>query len=72
MAKYIFRCIDNRLYACNVGDYCTGHSWYGDDGYADDIVFATVYDESVKKDADEIAAIDLDCRGDFEKIKVTQ
>lgn len=72
MAKYIFRCINNARYACNVGDYCTGHSWCGDDGYTHYIVFATVYDEAVKKDADEIAVIDLDCYGDFEKIEVTE
>lgn len=72
MAKYIFRCIDNRLYAGNAGDYCTGHSWYGNDGYTDDIAFATVYDETIKKDADEIAVIDLDCYGDFERIEVKE
>ena len=72
MAKYIFRCIDNKLFSCNVGDYCTGYSWYGDDGYTDDIAFATAYDETVKKDADEIDAIDFDCAGMFEKIEVPE
>lgn len=71
MAKYIFRCISNARYACSVGDYCTGHSWDGSDGYTDDVVFATVYDEKVAKDLREIETIDLDCRGDFEKIEVT-
>lgn len=72
MAKYIFRCIDNRLYACNVGDYCTGHSWYMDDAYTSDFNDATVYDESNGADANEIEVLMLDCAGDFEQIEVPE
>lgn len=72
MAKYIFRCIDNRLYAGNIGDYCIGHSDFCTDEYTHDINKATIYDDSVNDDLIEIENIMECCAGMFEQIEVNE
>ena len=72
MAKYIFRCIDERFLDCRVGDYCIGHSEFCTDVYTSDVSKATIYDDSVNDDLIEIENIMIDCAGMFEKIEVTK
>lgn len=72
MAKYIFRCIDNKRVSCDVGDYCTGHSHFCTDEYTPDISKATTYDDSDNEDVIEIYNIMECCAGMFEKIEVTE
>lgn len=72
MAKYIFRCIDNKLVACDVGDYCIGHSDFATDAYTQNINEATIYDDTVNEDIMEIDNIMVACAGMFEQIEVTE
>ena len=72
MAKYIFRCVDERFLDCRVGDYCIGHSDFCTEEYTADRSKATVYDDSVSDDIIEIDNIMECCAGMFEQIEVPE
>lgn len=72
MAKYIFRCVKNKLLGCNVGDYCVGHVEFCTDEYTADRSKATIYDDSVSDDIIKIENIMECCAGMFEQIEVTE